>query len=114
MTPALLRTLEFDRVIDALASFALTPVGKARMLGEQPQVDRAVVAQALAATSETVRYVEQHAIFPLRAGAGLESALESLPVEGRPLEALQLRILADFVASIADAQSAVNRAGRST
>ena len=110
MNRALLRTLEFDRVIDALASFALTPVGKARMLAEQPQVDRAVVAQALAATSETVRYVEQHAIFPLRAGAGLESALESLPVEGRPLEALQLRILADFVASIADAQTAVNRA----
>jgi DNA mismatch repair protein MutS2 len=103
-------SLEFHLVIEALASFALTPVGKVRMLGETPQTDRAVVAQALAATSETVGYVEQHGVFPLRAGAGLEAALTALAVEGRPLEALQLRILADFVASIADAQSAVARA----
>ncbi|MEP7118963.1 MAG: endonuclease MutS2 [Acidobacteriota bacterium] len=110
MTPALLRTLEFDRIIEALASFALTPVGRVRMRSEQPQTDREVVAQALAATSETVRYIELHSVFPLRAGAGLEAALEALPVEGRPLEALQLRILADFVASIGDAQTAVTRA----
>jgi DNA mismatch repair protein MutS2 len=110
MTPSLLRALEFDLVIEALASFALTPVGKTRMLAEQPQGDRAVVAQALAATSETVRYVEQNGVFPLRAGAGLEGALTGLAVQGRPLEALQLRILADFVASIAEAQGAVARA----
>ena len=110
MNPALLRALEFDRIIEALASFALTPVGKARMRAEAPQTDRAAVAQALAATSETVRYVEQYGAFPLRAGAGLDQALQGLAVEGRPLEALQLRILADFVASIADAQAAVTRA----
>ena len=110
MTPALLRALEFDRIVEALASFSLTPVGKARMLAEEPQTDRAVVAQALAATTETVRYVGQNAIFPLRAGAGLDAALDALAVEGRPLDALQLRILADFVASIADAHTAVSRA----
>ena len=110
MNPVLLRALEFDRVIEALASFALTPVGKARMLAETPATDHAVVAQALAATSETARYVGQNSVFPLRAGAGLAQALEGLAVEGRPLEALQLRILADFVASIADAQTAVGRA----
>ena len=103
-------SLEFDRIIEALASFALTPVGKARMLAEEPQTDREVVAQAQAATSETVGYVEQNGVFPLRAGAGLEAALDGLAVEGRPLEALQLRILADFVASIAEAQQAVTRA----
>lgn len=110
MSPALLRALEFDRIIEALASFALTPVGKARMLAEAPATDRAVVAQALAATSETVRYVERCGVFPLRAGAGLEAALQGLAVEGRPLEALALRILADFVASIAEAQAAVSKA----
>ncbi|MEZ5294524.1 MAG: endonuclease MutS2 [Vicinamibacterales bacterium] len=110
MTPALFRTLEFDRIVEALASFALTPVGKARMLAEAPQTDRDRVAQALAATSEAVRYVEQHGVFPLRAGAGLDHALDGLEVKGRPLEALQLRILADFVASIAEAQAAVGRA----
>jgi DNA mismatch repair protein MutS2 len=103
-------SLEFDRIIEALASYALTPVGKARMLAEAPQTDRAVVAQALAATTETVRYVGQHGVFPLRAGAGLGAALDGLSVEGRPLEALQLRILADFVASIAEAQAAIERA----
>ncbi len=110
MTPALLRALEFDRIIEALASFSLTPVGRVRMLAETPSADRAVVAQALAATSETVRFVAQNSVFPLRGGAGLEAALEGLPVEGRPLEALQLRVLADFVASIAEAQAAVGKA----
>ncbi|HUU33882.1 MAG TPA: Smr/MutS family protein, partial [Vicinamibacterales bacterium] len=66
--------------------------------------------QALAATSETVRYVGLHSVFPLRAGAGLEAALHALPIEGQPLEALQLRILADFVASIAEAQTAITKA----
>ena len=80
------------------------------MRAEQPATDRAVVAQALSATSETVRYVEQYGVFPLRAGAGLEAALQGLAVEGRPLEALGLRILADFVASIAEAQTAVAKA----
>ena len=103
-------SLEFDRIIEALASFALTPVGKTRMLAEQPQTDRAVVAQSLAATTETAGYVAQYGVFPLRAGAGLAAALDGLAVEGRPLEALQLRILADFVASIAEAQTAVTRA----
>jgi DNA mismatch repair protein MutS2 len=110
MSPALLRALEFDRIIEALASHALTPVGKARMLAEVPATDRARVQQALAATSESARYVERNGVFPLRAGAGLEQALQGLAVEGRPLEALSLRILADFVASIADAQAAVSRA----
>lgn len=110
MNPALLRALEFDRIIEALASFALTPVGKARMLAEAPATEHTAVAQSLAATSETVRYVGQNGVFPLRAGAGLDAALQGLAVEGRPLEALQLRILADFVASIADAQAAVARA----
>ena len=110
MSPALLRALEFDRIIEALASYALTPVGKARMLAEVPATDRARVQQALAATSESARYVERNGVFPLRAGAGLEQALQGLAVEGRPLEALSLRILADFVASIADAQAAVSRA----
>lgn len=110
MTPALLRALEFDRIIEALASFALTPVGKARMLAETPATDRAMVTQAQAATSEVVRYVAQNDVFPLRAGAGLEPALQALAIEGRPLEALALRILADFVASIAEAQAAVAKA----
>ncbi len=109
MTPALLRALEFDRIIEALASFALTPVGKTRMLAELPATDRAAVAQSLSATSEAVRYVAQNPVFPLRAGAGLDQALDGLVVEGRPLEALQLRILADFMASIAEAQAAVAR-----
>ncbi|MEZ5415820.1 MAG: Smr/MutS family protein [Vicinamibacterales bacterium] len=110
MTPALLRALEFDRIVEALASFALTPVGKARMLAETPATDRATVTQAQAATSEVVRYVAQNDVFPLRAGAGLEPALQALAIEGRPLEALALRILADFVASIAEAQAAVAKA----
>ena len=106
-----LRTLEFDRIVESVVALALTPLGGAALAELEPSTDpKAVVAQQ-DATTETVRFLERHPLFPLRAGEALPAALEGLEVQGRPLEPLQLRLLADFLDSVDQARASIGRAG---
>jgi len=106
-----LRTLEFDRIVDAVTALALTPLGAAALSELEPSTDpKAVVAQQ-DATTETVKFLDRHPLFPLRAGEALPAALEGLEVQGRPLEPQQLRLLADFVDSVDQARASIGRAG---
>src|SRR6266545_1163092 len=90
-----LRALEFDRIVEAVTSFALTPMGGERLARLQPSTDPHKVAQLLAATTETTRYVDAHGAFPLRASSDLPQILAALAVEGRALAALRLLALAE-------------------
>src|SRR3989338_3112257 len=94
------RTLELDRILDAVTALALTPLGSAALATLEPSTDPKAVVDAQAATSETVTFLEQHPLFPLRAGEGLPDALEALALVGRPMDPLQLRMVADFVDSV--------------
>ena len=105
------RTLEFDRIVDAITTLALTPLGAAALAALEPSTDPAVVVAAQAATTETVMFLERHPLFPLHAGAALPDALDALDVPGRPLEPLQLRMVADFVDSVDQSRASVGRAG---
>ena len=105
------RTLEFDRIVEAVTALALTPLGSASLAELEPSTDPKVVVAAQAATSETVTFLERHPLFPLRAGEALPDALAALEVTGRPLEPLQLRMVADFVDSVDQARASVGRAG---
>ncbi|HEX8028542.1 MAG TPA: endonuclease MutS2 [Vicinamibacterales bacterium] len=105
------RTLEFDRIVESVSSLALTPLGSASLAELEPSVDPKTVVASQAATSETVKFLERHPLFPLRAGEALLDALDSLDVLGRPLEPLQLRMLADFVDSVDQARASIGRAG---
>jgi DNA mismatch repair protein MutS2 len=105
------RTLEFDRIVDAVTSLALTPLGSASLAELSASTDPKVVVAAQAATSETVRFLERHPLFPLRAGEALPEALDALDVPGRALEPLQLRLVADFVDSVDQARASIGRAG---
>ena len=105
------RTLEFDRIVDAVTALALTPLGTAALSALEPSTDPRVVVAAQEATSETVRFLERHPLFPLRAGESLPEALGYLAITGQPLEPLQLRMLADFVDSVDLAGVSVRRAG---
>lgn len=107
MTPALLRSLEFDRVAAAVRSLAVTPLGAVRLASLEPYTELEAARAALDATTETARYLAAHPLFPLRAGDGLDEAIATLGIEGRLLEPRPLRGLADFVASIAEAHRAV-------
>jgi DNA mismatch repair protein MutS2 len=94
-----LRALEFDRIVEAVRRFALTPPGDARLALLAPETEPRAVATALAATSETVRFLaDNHVAF--QAPADLEQLLAALAVEGRALDAVHLLALAAFLASV--------------
>jgi DNA mismatch repair protein MutS2 len=110
MQPSALRALEFDRIVEAVGDFALTPMGAERLARLQPSTDMRVVAQLLAATTETTRYIDAHGVFPLRASGELPQILTALAVEGRALEALRLLALASFLDSIDETRAGIRRA----
>ena len=105
-----LRALEFDRIVEAVAGFALTPMGDERLARLAPSTDPPRDAQMLAGTSETVRFISANGLFPLRASAELPHALTALAVEGRPLEATRLLELVAFLESIDESRAAIRRA----
>jgi hypothetical protein len=105
-----LRTLEFDRIVEALTGLALTPLGADALGDLVPSADPKAVAAAVNATTETTAYLENNALFPLRAGDRLEDSLVALRVEGQLLEPLPLRTLADFVDSVEIARASIHAA----
>ncbi|HZT76853.1 MAG TPA: Smr/MutS family protein [Vicinamibacterales bacterium] len=113
MQPSALRALEFDRIVEAVAGFALTPMGAERLSRLAPSTDAAKVAQLLAATTETARFLAAHGLFPLRATADLPNTLTALAVEGRPLEAARLLALVAFLESIDQSRAAIRAASGS-
>jgi DNA mismatch repair protein MutS2 len=108
--PLALRTLEFDRIVDVVAGLAITPLGAEALRGLEPATDPKAVAAALNATGETTAYLESNALFPLRAGSGLEDALQALQMAGQILDPLPLRSVADFLDSVELARNAVRQA----
>ncbi|HEY8551753.1 MAG TPA: Smr/MutS family protein [Vicinamibacterales bacterium] len=114
MHPATLRALEFPRVLEALTSFALTPLGAERLAALEPMRDVARVEAALAATTEGVRLLGEHPAFPLRAPSGLPETLQALAVVDRPLEPLRLLGLADFLDSLEQVRSLIRRLPRAS
>jgi DNA mismatch repair protein MutS2 len=110
MQSAVLRALEFDRIVEMVRGFALTPMGDERLARLAPSGDAAKVAQSLAATTETTKYLAANALFPLRASSELPQVLAALAVEGRALEPARLVALAAFLDSVDEAKAAIHRA----
>ncbi len=106
-----LRALEYDRIVEAVRRFAVTPPGAARLAKLQPLTDARAVAAALAATAETVRFLRDGEI-ALQAPEELDALLVSLAVEGRVLEPPALVGLATFLGSV-DATCTASRKARS-
>ena len=105
-----LRALEFDRIVEAVKTLALTPMGAERLTRVQPSADPRHVAHLLAATTETTRYIGAHGLFPLRASGDLPHILAALAVEGRALEAPRLLMLATFLDSVDESKVGIRRA----
>src|SRR5688572_9886698 len=105
-----LRALEFDRIVTIVCGLAVTPTGEDRLAELHPLTDAATVAAAQRATSEGTDFLADHPGFPLRAPADLEDLIEALGVEGRPLEALRLVALAEYLESIEQSRAAVTKA----
>ena len=105
-----LRTLEFDRIIEVVSGLALTTLGSQQLLALTPSTDPRFVAESINATTETTAYLDNNALFPLRAGAGLDEALAVLQIEGQLLEPLPLRSVAEFLDSVDQARSSIRGA----
>jgi DNA mismatch repair protein MutS2 len=110
MQSAALRALEFDRVVEMVRGFAVTPMGDERLARLAPASDPQQVAGWLAATTETTRYLAANSLFPLRASTDLPEALAALAVEGRALEPARLLSLAAFLESVGEARAAIRSA----
>jgi DNA mismatch repair protein MutS2 len=110
MQPAVLRALEFDRIVELVRGFALTPMGGERLARLSPSSDHQKVAQLLSATSETTRYLAANSLFPLRAPAELPQVFSALAVEGRALEPARLLMLAAFLESVDESKAGIRRA----
>jgi len=104
-----LRALEFDRIVDAVRRFALTPTGAARLARLTPATDPRAVRNALAATAETVRFLQDNQV-ALRAPADLDAIIASLSVEGRALDPTQLLALGGFLSTVDSTAAAIRRA----
>lgn len=104
------RALEFDRIREAVQSFALTPLGAEALATLQPQTDLNRVRVALDTTTEGTRYLDTNAPFALNAPRDLKATLTLLAVEGQPLEPKQLIGLADYLASVKAVKKAVEQA----
>jgi DNA mismatch repair protein MutS2 len=113
MQPGALRALEFDRIVEAVRDLALTPMGAERVARLAPSTDAQKVAQLLAATTETARFLAANSPFPLRADGELPQILQLLAVEGRALEPLRLLALAGFLDSVDETRVAIRRAAAS-
>ena len=113
MQPGALRALEFERIVEAVRSFALTPMGDEGLGQLAPSTDPQKVAQLLAATTETTRYLANNALFPLRASSDLPQILAALAVEGAALDALHLLALATFLDSVDETRASIHRAAGS-
>ena len=105
-----LPALEFDRVVAAVRSLTLTPLGAAAIDRLAPETDAHAVAARLAATSQGVAYLEANAPFGLDAPADLQQTVAALAVEGRVVEPPQLVGLARFLASVDGVCSAFEKA----
>src|SRR5436853_7470512 len=75
MQSGALRALEFHRIVEAVRTFSVTPMGDERLGRLAPSTDPQKVAQLLASTTETTRYLTANALFPLRASAELPQIL---------------------------------------
>src|SRR5215471_4930790 len=100
MQATALRALEFDRIREALAHEALTPLGRARAVALEPSGDAAEVARRLALTAESVAFVRDDGSLAVSAPEDLEVILRGLEVGDGPLEPLALLGLAQFVESV--------------
>jgi DNA mismatch repair protein MutS2 len=113
MQRAAQHALDFHRIVEAVRSFAATPLGRDRLASLRPQSDPRRVAQWLGATTEGVRFLADGGLFPLQAPSDIDTTLAALAVEGRPLEPVRLLGLADFLDSVEQTRGAIRRAAGS-
>ena len=114
MDTTVLRTLEFDRIREALARETLTPLGQARARQLDPSSDPVEVQHQLDATGQAVAWLDDGETLSITAPDDLLDLLEQLRLGGQPLEPHGLVSLATFVESVDAVCAAVRRGSGAT
>jgi DNA mismatch repair protein MutS2 len=112
MQPAVLRTLEFDRIRDGLAREALTPLGRERARSLDPAIDPAEVQRRLDLTTEAVAFGRDGGSLAIFAPEDLPAIAGALEIEHQALDTFQLLGLARFVESVERVADGVVRSSR--
>ena len=99
--------LEFDRIIKVISGLALTPFGKAALNRIHPYTDARRAESISSKTTELLAYLSANPSLPLEAASDIEKAFDALAISGRPLDVVQLKNLAKFLASMNHVQAAV-------
>ena len=99
-----LRALEFDRIVEAVRGFALTPMGAERLARLAPSTDPPKVAQLLASTTETTKYLAANAQFPL----AIETAQQALALANKSNKPALAREIAERLKRYQDGQSFID------
>jgi DNA mismatch repair protein MutS2 len=100
MQPAALRALEFDRIRDALASEALTLLGRARAARLEPSTEPAEIDRRLQLTAEASALLLDGGSLAISAPDDFAAITAALDISDEPLEPLQLLGLARFLESV--------------
>jgi DNA mismatch repair protein MutS2 len=93
-------TLEFDRIVEAVVSCALTPLGAEALARLRPLTEQRAVRAAQRDTSEAVRFAAASGPMALEAPPQLDKTLAALAIEAQPLEPTQLITLVNFLGSV--------------
>jgi DNA mismatch repair protein MutS2 len=94
--------LELDALLELVASFARTAMGRARILGLDPGLEPDVAARTLRAVEEVRRHVEEAGRVVAGALPEPGTALDALTVEGTRLDPRVLRDLAATLEGASD------------
>ena len=86
--------LELDALLELVAAYARTSMGRTRILGLDPGLDPEVAARTLRAVEEIRRHVEEAGRVVAGALPEPGTALDALTVEGTRLDPRTLRALA--------------------
>ena len=117
MQSAVLHALEFDRIREALAREASTPLGRVRALDLSPATSAPEVRARLDLTLEAVAFEKSSGGLALDGPDDLADVLAGLEIAEQPLAPLHLLGLARFVASVSavvDRVRAARAAGLAT
>lgn len=97
-----LKALEFDALIELLASRARTPLGRARAMQLRPSTDRKQIILALERTAQCADYLASGGSFDLSDIVDPEEVLAKLRIEGSKLEPGQILALERLIAAALD------------
>ena len=104
------RALEFDRIREALAREAATPLGRERAASLEPSTLRADVAAGLELAVEALAFIRRDGRLTIDASEDLPEILAGLDLVDDPLVPLQLIGLARFVESVESVAEAIRTA----